>query len=126
MKVSAFARAGLLVVLVAGAMTACTEEQRDEVAEVAARTIAAEGGEEGFANEGIEVDGDLECTATSEGGAERVAVSCTGTGVDGEELAVEGDLRVQIGDDGDSARGSFVGTADGEEVFSEECVGTGC
>ena len=126
MKGHLIASIGVLVVLMAAGSVACTEEQRDEVAEVVARTIAAQGGEEGFANEGIEVDGDLECTATSEGGAERVAVSCTGTGVDGEELAVEGDLRVQIGDNGDSARGSFVGTADGEEVFSKECIGTDC
>ena len=128
MTSSGLARAGLIIVLVAGGLGACSEGQElvDDTAELAARTIAAEGGEEGFANAGIEVDGDLECTSTSEGGADRVSVTCTGSGVDGEELAVEASVVMQGGDSGDEARGTFVGTADGEEVFSEECIGTDC
>ncbi len=122
--------AALALLLVGGLLAGCSKAERQEVVddtvEAAARQIASQGGTEAFENEGIQVSGDLDCTATSEGGAAEVSVTCTGTGSEGEELAIDGSFQVDAGEIGDSARGSFVGTADGKEVFSENCFGTGC
>lgn len=51
---------------------------------------------------------------------------CTGSSTQGEELVLEGDATTGSADIGDAVRGSFVGTADGREVFREECLGDSC
>ncbi|MGH2630791.1 MAG: hypothetical protein ACRDHI_09575 [Actinomycetota bacterium] len=97
----------------------------DNSIDAAARLIVAGGSTKAFENEGIVVAGDLECTATSGGGVSDISVECIGTGTEGEELAVEATLQADAGPGG-TAQGSFVGTADGKEVFSAECFGAAC
>ena len=109
---------------------ACTEDQRgdlvDQGTEVVVRNLAATAGAGAFEREGFEVDGTLDCEASSSGGAEQIEVRCTGSSTEGEELVLEGDATTGSADVGDAVRGSFVGTADGREVFQEECLGDGC
>ena len=118
------------VVLLAFAGISCTEEQRgdlvDQGTEAVVRNIAAAAGAGAFEREGFEVDGPLDCEASSSGGAERIEVRCTGSSTEGEELVLEGDATTGSAEIGDAVRGSFVGTADGDEVFKEECLGDGC
>ncbi|MGZ8631192.1 MAG: hypothetical protein ACXWZF_09540 [Actinomycetota bacterium] len=118
------------VVLLALGAIGCTEEQRgdlvDQGTEAVVRNLAATAGAGVFEREGFEVDGTLDCEASSSGGAERIEVRCTGVTHDGEELVLEGDATTGSADIGDAVRGSFVGTADGEEVFQEQCLGDGC
>ena len=117
--------------LVAGTLIACTEAQQkeivDDTAEIAARNAAAAAGTAAFEQEGLEVSDVLECTANSTGGADDLTVTCTGVSDDGKELALEGSVSANEEDVSvDAIRGSFVGTVDGEEVFSEDCLGDGC
>ena len=124
------ARGVCVSVLVVGTLISCSKEDRqafvDDTVELAARNLAAQAGEQEFQKAGLDVEGTLDCTATSQGGAEEVEVRCTGTSADGKELLLEGTLLTQEGDVSDVARGEFVGTADGKEIFSESCVGDAC
>jgi len=119
-------------VLMIGALTAaaCTEEQRgdlvDEGTEAVVRNVAAAAAAGAFEREGVEVDGALDCTASSSGGAERLQVRCTGTSRDGEELVLEGEATTGDAEPGNLVRGSFVGTVDGEQVFEQDCLGDAC
>ncbi|MGZ8580502.1 MAG: hypothetical protein ACXWW9_04395 [Actinomycetota bacterium] len=109
---------------------ACSEEQRgdlvDQGTETVVRNLAATAGVGAFEREGFEVDGTLDCEASSSGGAERIEVRCTGSSSEGEELVLEGEATTGSAEIGDAMRGSFVGTADGDEVFQEECLGDAC
>jgi hypothetical protein len=122
------ARTAVAVVLMSAMAMGCSREQRQELVEdtveLAARNMAREGGEQEFRNEGIEVSGDLDCSATSDAGAQSVSVDCTGTSVDGQDLTLEGELAVADGEIVDSS--GFVGTADGDRVFEVSCVGEAC
>jgi hypothetical protein len=122
------ARTAVAVVLMSAMAMGCSLEQRQELVEdtveLAARNMAREGGEQEFRNEGIEVSGDLDCSATSDAGAQSVSVDCTGTSVDGQDLTLEGELAVADGEIVDSS--GFVGTADGDRVFEVSCVGEAC
>ena len=126
----------LALMLLGGLLGGCSlperrpepQERQDPVdnsTEAAARLIAAGGSKEAFENEGIVVAGDLQCTATSGVGVSDISVECTGTSTEGEDLAVVGTLQAEAGAGG-TAQGSFVGTADGKEVLSEDCFGTAC
>jgi hypothetical protein len=121
---------GLLAIVLVGALGACSKGQRQEIvddaAEVAARNIATEAGREEFENNGVDVLGDLSCVANSEGGGEQLTVRCTGTASNDRELLLEGTVSTDQGDIGDAVRGTFVGSVDGKEVFSEDCFGNGC
>ena len=119
-----------VVVLVGLSGIACTEDQRgdlvDQGTEAVVRNLAATAGGGAFEREGFEVDGTLDCEASSSGGAEQIEVRCTGSSTEGEELVLEGDATTGSAEIGDAVRGSFVGTADGREVFQQECLGDGC
>jgi hypothetical protein len=118
-----------VVVLMMGAIaTACSKDDRqqilDDTVELAARNAAAEGGEQKFIHEGIDVSGGLDCSARSDAGARTVSVDCTGTSDDGQSLTLVGKLTVADGEIVDSS--GFIGTADGKEVFNVDCVGETC
>jgi hypothetical protein len=118
-----------VAVLMMGAMAmSCSKGDRQEVVndtvELAARNVAAEGGEQKFRNEGIDVSGGLDCSATSDAGAQTVSVDCTGSSTDGQSLTLVGELTAADGEIVDSS--GFIGTADGEEVFNVDCVGEAC
>lgn len=117
--------------LAAGTLVACSEAQQQEIVddtvEVAVRNAAAAAGTAAFEQQGLEVSDVLECTSNSTGGADRVSVSCSGRSDDGRELALDGEVAAREQDISvDAIRGSFVGTVDGEEVFSEDCLGDRC
>jgi hypothetical protein len=124
------AMAVVAAMLLVGSMVGCSDDQAsdllDEGTEAIVRNAVAGAGEAAFEDEGIEVEGNLDCEATSTGGAERIEVSCTGMSTDGEELAIEGEAETGASEGNDDVSGSFVGTADGEEVFQEDCLGQGC
>lgn len=109
--------------------TACTEDQRsdlvDQGTEAVVRNVASAAAAGAFEREGYEVEGTLDCEASSSGGAESIALRCTGSSTDGEELELEGEATTGSAEVGDAVRGSFVGSADGEEIFRQDCLG-GC
>ena len=107
-------RAGLAVIMMIGAVTACTKEQRQDIVD---DTVE-------FEKSDIEVDGDLECTASAETEAQTLAVTCTGTSTEGQSLTMDGQLTVADGEIVDSS--GFIGKADGDEVFNVDCVGEAC
>ena len=118
------------LVVAALTATACTEEQRgdlvDQGTEAVVRNVAAAAAAGAFEREGVEVEGTLDCTASSTGGAERLQVRCTGTSKDGEALVLEGEATTGEAEPGDLVRGSFIGTVDGEQVFEQDCLGDAC
>jgi len=131
MLIRSILRTSFSAVLVVGTLAACTEAQQEEIvddtAEIAARNAASAAGTAAFEQQGLEVSDVLECTANSTGGAKELSVTCTGASDDGKELALEGTVSADEQDiNVDAIRGSFVGTVDGEEVFSEDCLGDGC
>lgn len=117
-------------VFVALTTIACTEEQRgdlvDQGTEAVVRNVAAAAAAGAFEREGVEVEGTLDCTASSTGGAERIQVRCTGSSTDGEELVLDGEATTGDAEPGNLLRGSFVGTVDGEQVFEQDCLGDAC
>ena len=121
-------RVSLAMIMMIGVASACSKEQRQEIVddtvEVAARNVASEGGALEFQKSDIDVDGDLDCTANAETGAQTLAVTCTGTSTDGQSLTMDGQLTIADGEIVDSS--GFVGKADGDEVFNVDCVGEAC
>ena len=121
-------RVSLAMIMMIGVATACSKEQRQEIVddtvEVAARNVASEGGALEFQKSDIDVDGDLDCTANAETGAQTLAVTCTGTSTDGQSLTMDSQLTIADGEIVDSS--GFVGKADGDEVFNVDCVGEAC
>jgi hypothetical protein len=99
------------------------EEGGDDAAETAVRNLASSQGEDEFSAAGVEVEGDLTCEATTSGDAANMDVSCTGTGTDGQDLSMEGTTDELPGASVTELEGSFVGTADGEEVFNVDTLG---
>jgi hypothetical protein len=83
-----------------------------------------EGANEEFADAGVEVDGEMNCSGVAEGDIESLAVDCTGRSTDGQELGLQGELVIS-GEEIVASR-AFTGMADGEEVFSVDCIGETC
>jgi hypothetical protein len=113
---------GTLAALVLGAGGCSKEDRQDFVQGIGAQVIA-EGANDAFADAAIEVDGEMECTsAAADGGIAHI--TCSGSSVDGQELEITGDLVIENEDIVESR--TFRGTADGEEVFSKNCIGEAC
>jgi len=87
--------------------------------EVLLRTAAATQGQAELAAAGVEVSGPLACTTQKQGDA--IAVTCTGTSLDGRPVTVSGTATSLPG--GTTVAGSFVGTAAGAQVFAKDCLG---
>ena len=121
-------RMAVAILMMGAIATACSKEDRQQIVndtvELTARNVAAEGGEQKFIYEGIDVSGGLDCSATSDADAQTVSVDCTGSSDDGQSLTLVGKLTVADGKIVDSS--GFIGTADGEEVFNVDCVGEAC
>lgn len=99
------------------------DDATQDAVEAAARNLASAQGEDEFASNGVDVDGDLECEATSNGDNSALDVMCTGTGTEGQELSLEGTTSEMPGASLTELEGAFTGTADGEEVFSVDTLG---
>jgi hypothetical protein len=107
-----------VALLVAG----CGGGGQDQVAamtETLVRTAASTQGQAALAAAGVEVSGPLACTTQKQGAS--IAVSCTGTSLDGQPVTMTGTATALPG--GSGVSGSFVGTASGSQVFATECLG---
>lgn len=99
------------------------EEGSQDAAEAAVRNIATQQGEEQFTDAGHALDGPLECEATTDDGVSAIAVSCTGTTQEGEAAELTGTTSEIPGASVSELEGTFVGTVDGQEVFSTDRLG---
>ena len=85
--------------------------------------------EQPISSAGIEVEGGLDCAATAKPAgdsdttdASAFTVECTGTTADGQALTLDGEGT----QDGDTARGTFVGKSGEKQVFETKCLGPSC
>jgi len=108
---------------VAEEVSTAVDEGVNDAAETAARNLASAQGEDEFSAAGVDVEGDLTCEATTSDQVDSMQISCTGTGVDGQALALEGTTDEIPGASVTELEGSFVGTADGDEVFNVDTLG---
>ncbi len=117
--------------LLALGLAACGGDGGDEAAldEEAVQTAVATAGAAQFASAGIEVEGGLDCAATAKPSgdsdttdASAFTVECTGTTADGQALTLDGEGT----QDGDTARGTFVGKSGEKQVFETKCLGPSC
>ena len=99
------------------------DEASSDAVEATARNIASAQGEDEFSAADIDIEGDLTCEATADEAADAVEISCSGTSTDGQDLALEGTTDEIPGASVTELEGSFVGTADGDEVFSVDTLG---
>ena len=100
------------------------DEAGADAAETAARNLAAEHGEEEFADSGNPIDDDgLSCEATANDDLDGVHVECTGTTENGEEAELTGDTSELSGASITELDGTFTGTVDGAEVFTTDVLG---
>jgi len=92
-------------------------------AELSARNIATQQGEEQFANAGYPLNGPLECTAVVSDGLDTMAIDCNGVTAAGGAAILTGTTDEIPGASVVSLSGSFVGTVDGQEVFNTGQLG---
>lgn len=107
---------------VTGVVGAVDDVSGDAV-ELAARNFASAQGEQEFEAAGHTIDGDLVCEADASDDLTAVEIDCTGTTVEGGEAALTGTTSEFPGASFDELDGDFVGTVDGDEVFSTERLG---
>jgi hypothetical protein len=99
------------------------DETARNAAEVAARNVASIQGAEAFETAGYPIDGDLSCTAEVGDGLTEITIDCTGTTEDGGDAELTGSTSELPGASITELDGSFIGTVDGDEVFSTENLG---
>lgn len=99
------------------------DETASDAVETAARNLASAQGEDEFSAAGVDVEGDLACEATVKEQEDNVDIGCTGTGTDGEALVLAGTTDEIPGESLTELEGTFVGTADGTEVFTVDTLG---
>lgn len=124
-------RRPLTLVAVVGllAVVGCSDEDRaellDDATEAAVRNFAAMQGSEQFRNAGHPIDdGDLTCTAeVGEGGLDSVEIECTGTTEDGADAVLSGSTSELPGASLTELKGSFTATVGGAEVFETDQLG---
>ena len=95
----------------------------NDAAEVLARNIATQQGEEQFKNAGQTLDGPLTCTATIADGVDNIAIDCTGTTQAGGAAALTGITNEIPGASVVALDGEFTGSVDGQEVFTTQHLG---
>lgn len=101
------------------------DEASAEAAELAVRNLAAEQGEDQFADSGHPIDDDgLTCEAKASDGLDSVDVNCTGTTEDGKEAKLTGKTNELPGESITEVEGTFTGTVAGSEVFSTDKLGS--
>lgn len=133
------------VFLLAGAAAACDDDTQDSIeedvetavtevvdaideasqdaVEMAARNFASVQGEQEFEDAGYMIDGDLVCEADATNDLTAVEIDCTGTTFDGADATLTGTTAEFPGVSIDELDGDFVGTVDGNEVFTTERLG---
>ena len=106
--------------LVLGGCGGAAEDKVTEVTGVIVNTAASTRGQAQFVSSGVQISSPLSCDTQPSG--EDFTVSCTGTSSDGKKLSMTGTATSVPG--GSSLAGSFVGVADGQQVFSTDCLGS--
>ena len=109
---------GALIAL--GGCGGAAEDKVTEMTDVIVNTSASTRGQAQFVSSGVQISSPLSCDTQPSG--EDFTVSCTGTSSDGKRLTMTGTATSVPG--GSSLAGSFVGAANGQQVFSTECLGT--
>jgi hypothetical protein len=100
------------------------DEASADAAELAVRNLAAEQGEEEFADAGQPLDDKgLTCEAKASDGLDSVEVDCTGTTEDGKKAALTGKTNELPGESLTEVEGKFTGTVAGSEVFTTDKLG---
>jgi hypothetical protein len=95
----------------------------NNAAEVLARNIATQQGEQQFKSSGHELSGPLTCTAKVNKGVSKIDIACTGTTKTGGVAALGGTTDQLPGASVTSLTGQFVGTADGAPAFTTQRLG---
>lgn len=95
----------------------------DDAAEVLARNIATQQGEEQFKNAGQELDGPLTCSAKVQDGVSKIAIDCTGKTKSGSAATLTGTTNEIPGASVVALDGQFTGTVDGTNVFTTQHLG---
>ena len=98
-------------------------EAADDTAELLARNIATQQGEEQFKNAGQELDGPLTCDAKVNDGVSKIDINCTGTTKNGGAAALTGTTNEIPGASVVALDGKFTGTVDGTSVFTTQHLG---
>ena len=134
-----------VIVAAALAITGCTSDSRSSLAtdlqsaatdianvagdaanaaaEVLARNIATQQGEEQFKNAGQELAGPLTCEAKVQDGVAKIDITCTGTTKGGGAAVLTGTTKEVPGASVVSLDGDFTGTVDGATVFTTQRLG---
>lgn len=95
----------------------------NNAAEVLARNIATQQGEEQFKNAGQELDGPLTCTSKIEDGVTKIDINCTGKTKTGGAATLIGSTNEIPGAAVVSLDGQFTGAVDGTTVFNTQRLG---
>jgi hypothetical protein len=98
-------------------------EVTTDAAEVLARNIATQQGEEQFKNAGNELDGPLTCDATVQDGVDKIDISCSGKTKSGGAATLTGTTDELPGASVVALDGQFTGAVDGTTVFSTQHLG---
>ena len=106
--------------LALGGCDGAAEDKVTEVTDVIVNTAASTRGQAQFVSSGVQISSPLSCDTQPSG--EDFTVSCTGTSSDGKKLSMTGTATSVPG--GSSLAGSFVGVADGQQLFSTDCLGS--
>lgn len=134
-----------VIVAAALAITGCTSDSRSSLAtdlqsaatdianvagdaanaaaEVLARNIATQQGEEQFKNAGQELAGPLTCEAKVQDGVAKIDINCTGTTKGGGAVVLAGTTNEVPGASIVSLDGDFTGSVDGATVFTTQRLG---
>jgi hypothetical protein len=92
-------------------------------AEVLARNIATQQGEEQFKNAGQELAGPLTCEAKVQDGIAKLTINCSGTTKGGGAAVLTGTTNEVPGVSVVSLDGDFTATVDGATVFTTQRLG---
>ena len=100
------------------------DEAATDAAELVARNLAAEQGEQQFEDAGFPLDDSgLACEATVTDELDAVDVTCTGTTADGAAAELTGTTDELPGASVTELEGQFTGTVDGTEAFTTDTLG---
>ncbi len=99
------------------------DEASENAVELAARNFASTQAAQEFETAGDPIEGDLTCEADATSDLTAVDITCTGTTVDGGDASLTGTTSEFPGASFDELDGSFVGSVDGDEVFSVQRLG---
>ena len=95
----------------------------NNAAEVLARNLATQQGEEQFKSAGATLDAPLTCVAKVQSGASKVDVNCTGKTKSGGAATLTGTTDELPGASVVSLKGTFTGSVDGKAVFTVDHLG---